>query len=267
MRNFLMAAACAPLLGLCACATTSFAPPRLKYDVSVNDISYSCAVPAGRHRILRNVQGALDLIDIYTVSYDCAARSAADGRQWFEVPSFLALVGSAAAVTFGAGENVAIAGTVASSVLNAGKAYYVPREKAGVFNRARHALACLQSEAAGIPAYLPPADAEATTRSRSRRGGGGSVSVPFELQYFMMVASRLKEVELILADRLNTMGTYDPAGVAAQIRELDEEAEAADDARARQRSRRGRVSAVDEAVLELDALRPKLDECVVRAKM
>jgi hypothetical protein len=188
------------------------------------------------------------------------------------VPSFLSLVGAAAAVAFGAGENVAVAGGVANSIFTAGKAYYVPQQKAGFLNRARHAVHCIGNESVGIAAYTIPVGDKDEGNARGRRRGGGSISLPFELQYYRMVENALRSVDTILADRLNTLGTYDPAGIASQIKTLNDEIRQAEEERkdvqeGRSRSRRTGTREAELAQLELDVLQPKLQECVVRAKM
>jgi hypothetical protein len=87
-----------------------------------------------------------------------------------------------------------------------------------------------------------------------------------------MVENALRSVDTILADRLNTLGTYDPAGIASQIKTLNDEIRQAEEERkdvqeGRSRSRRTGTREAELAQLELDVLQPKLQECVVRAKM
>ncbi len=79
------------------CTTTSFAPPKIYEDKAVAaDGTCPPSKPTGA-AIGRDVDGALQLIDNYRLSYDCAFRQLANGRQFFEVPSALALAGGAAA--------------------------------------------------------------------------------------------------------------------------------------------------------------------------
>ena len=93
-----------------------------------------------------------------------------------------------------------------------------------------------------------------------------------------MIRGALRQVAVVTAQRLSRRGTFDAAGVAAQIRTLAEE----------ERARRAAVGAatetpVDDALaarfggpvaafirniqLQLDVLQPKLDQCVLRAKI
>jgi hypothetical protein len=214
------------------------------------------------------VEGAQQLIHVFISTYRCAAHEAADGRQFFEVPSFLSLIGATAAIAFGAGEDVAVAGGIANSVFNAGKAYYVPQQKAEILDHALDALLCIQSESVGMAAFdatVPPPSGKSRFDS-----GSGSVSVKVERQYFNMVSSALFSVERVMAQRLNRAGAFDPAGVAAQIKTLDQQAAAAEtqqNAKASARFRNTGIMEAQDAILELKAIQPKLQGCVVRAKI
>ena len=108
-------------------------------------------------------------------------------------------------------------------------------------------------------------------------GGGEGDSAVFtsaEVQYYDMVKGALFSVELVAARRLMNVGTFDPAGVVAEISALNQEAtdnpvpgspEAA--AAADEESGGGATDAEDNVRLAIDALRPRLQRCVVRAKI
>jgi len=281
-RTFMLLCACS----LSACATTSFAPP----SVNVNrgdtgrEALVSCAPGGGGKPIDQDVAGALQLIDNFVDAYRCAAHAAANGRQAFEVPSFLTLVGSTAAVAFGAGSDVAIAGGIGNSVFSGAKSYYDPQAKADIFDRSLDALLCIQTEAVGIKAFDIPKAAEA------ERGGasnlltgalgeeGGVVAISSEQQYFRMVSAALMSVERVTALRLSRVGHFDPGGVQAEIEKWGKE-------RAEKEAALAAPPAPDEALvaslfgadsgtqalvqqvhLEIEALQPALQLCVTRAK-
>lgn len=195
------------------------------------------------------------LIDNFVDAYRCAAHSAGNGRQWFEVPSFLALTGAATATILGAGETVPVIAGAANQILPGGKAYYVPQQKAEIFDHALDAILCIKTEAVGVPAFSTDLEGRVLR-------DGGSVEVSFEEQYFHLVAAALLSVERAMAQRLSTVGKFDPAGVVAEIEKLKKEEDAAADA-----AGKSRIGAADFATLQLDVLQPRLQKCVVRAKM
>jgi hypothetical protein len=234
--------------------------------------------------IEQDVPGALQLIDNFVDAYRCAGHAAANGRQAFEVPSFLTLVGSAAAVAFGAGPDVAIAGGIGNSVFSGGKSYYDPEAKADIFDRSLDALLCIQTEAVGIKAFDVPKASEAERGGSTdlltgtMAEGGGTITVTSEQQYFRMVSAALMSVERVTAQRLSRVGHFDPASVQAEIEKLAkerEEAEAAQEAPSPPDAALvaslfgadpGTQALVQQVHLEIDVLRPALQQCVTRAK-
>jgi hypothetical protein len=117
----------------------------------------------------------------------------------------------------------------------------------------------------------------------SRQVPSGTIEIDVQRQYFEMVAASLFSVERVLAQRLSDAGTYDPAGIAAEFKQLTGEQQAADkdvdDATdaplagtpaaatakrvfASEAERNGKL-----AELSLDSLQPRLQQCVVRAKI
>lgn len=271
-------------LGLAACSTTtSFAPPDIQIRSRLTDTSVArdCApVPANpREQINRDVNGALSLTDNFIIGYRCAARAAADGRQPWELLSFLSLVGSGLATALGAGSDVAIIGGAGNAVFTAGRAYYAPREQAEILNDAVDALLCIQTESTGISAFTLQAAAqtERTTLASVLRVNTSSIGVTVETQYFNMVAAALMSVERVAAQRLSARGTFDAAGVAAEIERIARERREAEDRRDNPPdtssfsiygdNTRSAVSLVQDVQLDLNVLRPKLEQCATRAKV
>ena len=271
-------------IAVAGCTTTSFAPPRVDLDqvMTASSLSPDCGLTTAHGTpIPQNVAGALQLIDNYDRAYDCAQRAAANGRQAFQIPSFLALVGSTTAVAFGAGADVAIAGGAANSVFTAGSNYYAPAEQNEILLHALDAINCISEEAVGSPAYasLPAAGDEERRLQLLRDPGGGQVEITSDQRYFRMVRGALRQVAIVTGQRLSRRGTFDAAGVAAQIRTL------ADEERERRRlaeqpppteqaltnrfmsSPAGTARLMHVIQLQLDLLQPKLDQCVLRAKV
>ena len=291
--NILKIALNAATLMLPGCATTSFAPPRvdLPATMTAGSLSQDCTF-ASNGSVTTDVDGALRLIVNYIAAYRCARDVAANGRQLFQIPSFIALAGSAAAAAFGAGPDWAIAGGIANQVFTAGNNYYAPGEQAQILRNAVDAMTCINSEAVGITAMTRlqrMSDAVANpTMQALLETNSSTVRVTPERQYFNMVASALLAVENTAAQRLSRRGTFNAAGIAAQIEQLakkirDQQA-AAD--QANEASRRSTANAVqafgtssaqqavraallaemDAVDLELSVLQPKLDQCALRAQ-
>ena len=288
MKNVLMLASAATLLG--GCATTSFAPPSVNLTNvmetrgSNRSIGQSCKsfekladnkpVP-----IKESVDGARSLINNFILLYRCRAHSAANGRQIFEIPSFLTAVGTITATAFGAGSNVAIAGGSASSILNGSRNYYDPKGKADIFDSSLDALICIKMEAVGIDGFsIKKVQGEAEKNILKFETGENrfGVDVGPETQYFDLVSSSLLSVERILAQRLSAVGVFDPAGVVAEIKQLSDDIEQASSpaavADAQNKAQPLALSTAEKAtaartLLEINALKPKLQSCVVRAKL
>jgi len=288
MKNVLMLASAATLLG--GCATTSFAPPSVNLTNvmetrgSNRSIGQSCKsfekladnkpVP-----IKESVDGARSLINNFILLYRCRAHSAANGRQIFEIPSFLTAVGTITATAFGAGSNVAIAGGSAASILNGSRNYYDPKGKADIFDSSLDALICIKMEAVGIDGFsIKKVQGEAEKNILKFETGENrfGVDVGPETQYFDLVSSSLLSVERILAQRLSAVGVFDPAGVVAEIKQLSDDIEQASSpaavADAQNKAQPLALSTAEKAtaartLLEINALKPKLQSCVVRAKL
>ncbi|MBA3668354.1 MAG: hypothetical protein H0W65_11660 [Sphingomonas sp.] len=275
--------------------------------------------------IRRDTNGALLLINNYVLTYRCQRDRAAEGRQFFEVPSFLTAAAAATAAAFGAGAGVTIGAGATGAILNQGKSYYAPRDKAAVLNDGLNALLCIQNEAVGIDPYTlktlsaaqeaggtPEPGQPVPTISGAGRDGDETpqaepqVTISSQRQYFEMIRSALFSVESVVAQRLSAAGTpFDAAGVIAEVEALnkkadEEQAEAGDAATAGQAAKTAatppdsaaagvqpaaaierlisftaakaklqRLSddQVGRTVIKLRTLQPKLDKCVVRAKV
>jgi len=303
MRRLFLATCAAALSG---CATTSFAPPpvAVNYD---GDRDHSGLCRAGGSRpvtvtVQRNVAGAYSLVDTFIETYRCAAHSAANGRQAFEIPAFVATTGAALATAVGGGATYGIVGTAANAAFNAGGKYWDPKLKAGIYDHSLDALLCVKTEAVGIPAYKfdqAAAEAAEEAAASARNGQPASiVEVSAEQQYFEMVSAAAFSIERILAHRLSNMAPVDAGAVAAELRNAIDAARKAEEERKKKAGGGGgsgegsdtdpaamrgdpddpfRMLPVDEDAeepskqnmveLDLAVLKPKLDECVIRAKL
>lgn len=289
LNIFLFASVVFASLG--GCASTSFAPPPVNLtnvmETRGSNLSWSQSCRSFEKRdddrnvipIGQTVNGARALIENFVLLYRCRAHSAANGRQIFEVPSFLTAVGTVTAAAFGAPPDVSIAGGAATSILNGGKNYYNPKQKADIFDGALDALLCIKLEAIGIDAFDVKA-LDAAKRSSGQKilnfRNDSEVVVSPEAQYFDLIAGSLYSVERVLAQRLSNVGTFDPAGVVAEIEQLSKKNEEASGQQA-QTNAAAKAGVLglsgDEkkvaanAIVAINALQPKLQRCVVRAKL
>jgi hypothetical protein len=255
-KGFLLLGALSPVVQ--GCAVVSFAPPRVDMvNIHKDDGrgEWYCksrkvsdqAPAAGRDKtteITPDFNGANQLIDNFLISYRCAAREVANGRQYFEAPSLAVALGGATAAAFNAPVAVAIATGAAVAGLNSGKAYYAPREKAPILAASVDALTCIKSEAVGLENYgtsvigkaaevdpkkgldgngAPLASAEGTS--------GATVAVTASRQYFTLVEAALLSVENIAAQRLGSVGGFAPDALIGEITTLSAEATKKDEER------------------------------------
>jgi len=172
--------------------------------------------------ISNGAEDAIALTKNFIYYYRCASHSAGNGRQVFEVPSFLTLVGTATATALGAGSTVAIAGGAASATFDGAKDYYSPMEKAEIYDKALDAFICINSVATGTEPFATSADLSLNVDNEKREESEGTY-FSAERQFFELVSGGLLSVERIAADRLRRAGNYDPAGVVAQIQLLTQE--------------------------------------------
>ncbi len=211
MRQACFAIILAPVLS--ACATVSFAPPPVNLTNSVGVAGDSaCRFTEGNARVDQadSVGSTLALINNYALVYRCASHQAANGRQMFQIPSFLAALTGIAASTFGAGDNVPLAAGMTAATMNSANSYWAPTEKAVAIDAALDAVLCIRNEAVEIP-FVETSDAPAALAD------GNEVSVTAAVRYHTLVSTSLYQVERILAKRLRTAGNFDPAGLSAEL--------------------------------------------------
>jgi hypothetical protein len=318
---------------LSGCATLSFAPPivdmRDKLEAHRNQTTFNAVCTPqyvmggdGQHLMIdQNVDGALALIDNYILTYRCQRDRASEGRQYFDLPSFLSLGGGAAAAAFGAPAAIAIGTGAASAAFGSGKRYYSPVEKSKVLSDGITAMLCIHNEAVGIDGPTLEAISQVQDTSgalpdppKGKGAGSGAhdedtplgaaVSVTAERQYFNMVSTALWSVEQLMADRLRDYGKeFDMSGVQAELDKLNQEvkdkedkapdpaalgqtitgapgpASAPGEAKAESDSRSATFATaqkkatligdkrVGQTLIQLGVLKPKLDKCIVMAKV
>lgn len=306
---------------LSACTTTSFAPPATRVGhVLSREGADACDLTliaddkhGDKRKIKRNASGALKLVNNFILTYRCSARSAANGRRYFQVPSFLAAVGGAAAAALGAGSDVSIVTGAGAATFNGANGYFAPKEKANILNSALDALICIKTEAVGISAFSTQAketeendenDSGEAARSKAEdghkkhSGEDGNVDFSEERRYFEMVGGALYSVERITADRMSSAGTLNTAGMIKEIEDLAAKVKDAEKAEDNQQvdaagnktgsgaasgAEKGLAEAVAEentaktkvlralvnynTSLQLNTMQPKLQLCVLRARL
>lgn len=147
-------------LTLCGCSTFSFAPPQLDQTRKIDNVdSATCtntvATVAKGHgsedvRITPDVIGAMDLVQNFELIYSCAADEASNGRQIFEIPSYLATALGLSGSLFGLNANEVLATGASAAVLKGGQNYYSPAQKAAIIGKALRAVNCVRTESVGI---------------------------------------------------------------------------------------------------------------------
>ncbi|MGH6787692.1 MAG: hypothetical protein ACREBO_12760 [Novosphingobium sp.] len=241
-----------------------------------------------------SVESPLFLIDNYILAYGCALAEASNGRQLFQIPSHLAALTGVIGGAFGGGRDLALASGIAASTFNSGNAYWAPQDKAVIIDSAYDAILCIRTEAVGID-FIETRDAPAEVVS------GDAVELKPQWRYFGLISAALRQVDRIAATRLRASGKFDPAGLVAEIEALNKKIEEAEAAKkegeapaadpspspspsptpsgappgmgAGADNGGGTNSAVDEPAgtgsyrLELGVLQPKIQRCVVRAKL
>jgi hypothetical protein len=289
---------------LSGCASLSFAPPSVNLATRVTTTqSGSCTAAMPTQTRVDNhnsVESALFLIDNYMQAYGCALATTSNGRQMFQIPSHLAALLGVAGAAFGGSPDLALGSGIAASTFNSANGYWAPQEKASVIDSAYDAILCIRTESVGIPFIDTTIDAPAAVSD----GVGGTVSINPNWRYFGMISAALRQVDRITASRLRSIGKFDPAGLVAEIEALDKkikDAELAKQAAAdaapptpvapategatppgindgqddgggtnRAPSGAGTAGASADSImysLDLDLLQPKVQRCVVRAKL
>lgn len=246
-KALLLFGALSPILQ--GCAVYSFAPPHVNTAHVMEDRGKSpidCKFPLkpkgldADHpedpvkRVKQTFGGANHLIDNYRMTYECAQRHLANGRQHFEVPALLVAFGGATAMAFGAPTGVAIGTGAAGALLANGKSYYSPREKSRIMAASVDALYCVKNEANGLKPYATglidkaaddkqDKDAGALESAvASGSAGGGTVAVTATKQYFAMVSTALGSIQNIADQRLGSVGSYAPDALITEITTLSD---------------------------------------------
>lgn len=173
-----------------------------------------------------SIRSAVMLIDNYVVSYGCALSEASNGRQYFQLPSYLAALVGVAGGAFGGGRDLAVASGIAASTANSANGYWDPQTKAGILDHSLDAILCIKNEAVGnafVDTTLDPNKMWAF-----QNVVGPKITLPVEWRYFALVSTALAQVDRITGDRLRGVGKYDPAGLIAEIEALNEKIEEAE---------------------------------------
>lgn len=209
--TFRTLAALVAILPLAACATTSFAPPAVdtRYVVRSHDGYCKARTDQTPAEIGRDVEAAHHLIDNFVLAYRCADHELANGRRYFQIPSFLAasagLIGPALGLS---NDGVLIAGSSAAGY-NAGNSYFAPKAKAAIVSAALHAVLCVKTEAVGISYFKPTAPVAAAAA-----GAMAAASPMFTTQ----AALDVEEARLLALPR----ATMEPSQIADLQRNLIE---------------------------------------------
>jgi hypothetical protein len=255
-KGFLLLGALSPLVQ--GCSVVSFAPPRVdmvnihkddgrgEWYCKSRKVSDKAPVAVGGKvtEITPDFNGANQLIDNFLISYRCAAREVANGRQYFEAPALAVALGGATAAAFNAPVAVAIATGAAVAGLNSGKAYFAPREKAPILAASVDALTCIKSEAVGLENYgtsvigkaaeVDPKkglDGNGAPLVAAEGTSGATVAVTASRQYFTLVEAALLSVENIAAQRLGSVGGFAPDALIGEITTLSAEVNKKDEER------------------------------------
>lgn len=192
-------------LTLSGCGTYSFGPPEVSLSRSTpdQDVSEMCLAPPGGAKVTPNVDGALALVHNYIGAYRCTMRIAADGRQGWQLPGFVALVGAATASALGGGRDWAIAGGAANSMFAAGNSYYNHVEQARILQDAIDAFGCVEAEAVGVEAFAKaPAAANA---SRKKIEAEARAALPEAEARVLAAEHRLSRADALSAEAENRL--------------------------------------------------------------
>jgi hypothetical protein len=317
-------------LALGGCTTTSFAPPEIEMRHKVTGVEAgTCIVTTESGKVGEDVAGAMVLIDNVLASYHCAARDVANGRQAFEIPSFLALIAAGVGgPVYGLSRNEVLAAGAYSAVMGRANGYFAPKDKANVLFAAIDGVLCIQNASVGydyldrnaggsgdqvalagattlqkdvldvvqkkiasIEAELAvpglPADRSTALRTQlkemkdletalARQMGvmalDAGVKINPALAYFKLVKGGLYQVDRVIAKRLSDSGTFDAAGIAAELEKYNgQQREAQDDKKGfidGSKTPPSGLLSTQEALInvELDELDARIQKCVVLAK-
>jgi len=294
------------LLGGCAIYNFAPPNVDVRYAVEEGGgLNTQCRIHPNTQRVIEpDIKGASILIENFSLAYRCAARQLADGRQHFEVPALLATLGGTTAAAFGAPASVAIGTGAGVAGLNGAKSYYAPKDKLSVLVAAVDAIHCIRNASVAVDSFgstiLTAAaptrdtqaggapDARAAAAATLRDNPAGSVSITAISQYFALIQDALLAVENIVAQRLASAGAYAPDAIVNELKSIavkkdEQSADTPDNTQKKATIKaqaalvaRSVPTGVDEAskaaavtsvLLQIDKLKPQLDECIVRAKI
>jgi hypothetical protein len=319
---------------LSGCTTLSFAPPKVVTEFAMQKVDEegTCAVTGSANPITPDVSGALQLEDNFLAGYRCAARQASDGRQSFEIPSFLALVAAGVGgPLYGLSRNEVLAAGAYSGVMGRANSYYAPKENGNILRGAIDGVLCIKTASVGYDyfkdsppeakgAHLAPETSSeerviavineqlAALQAQSKPGISdgekahiearqkelsdlktdmikimaqkdikASVTIDTSRAYYELVVSALFSVDRVLEKRLSDSGSFEPAGISAELEKyVKQDVKATEDKKGflgdLQDSNKIRSLTLADAEkqlidLELDQLQARLQTCVVRAKI
>lgn len=271
--NWMIAAA---LVSLSACSTTSFAPPVVEGPGSQKTLSEG-----------------LNLLDRYTTEYRNAAAGIANGRQLFDVPAMVALVGGTTAAALGANADVAIGTGAVSALASSARQYYAPDDRADIYYDAVEAFSCIRRETLGISikttdAKMQLSGARIFIDGAKRRDGAvaadianaqtfiytlNELIIDRETQAYGMLYDAILSVENKARQRLSTKGSIaDATTIAALVMQYQKQIEdakkppPADGAAMDFLSDASAIGTSMSAwanTINLEELQPKLAQCVL----
>jgi hypothetical protein len=192
-------------LAISGCTTTSFAPPEIEMGYVMDSVQPgTCTVQAaeGASEITPDVAGANLLIDNFLAGYKCASREASNGRQSFEVPSFLALIAAGiGGPLYGFSRNEQLAAGAYSAVMGRANSYYAPKEKADLLRAAISGVTCIGNAAVGYDYF----DADAEDEGGARNAVAGTTQdeklVSLVKDQLADITARLQVAGLAAAER------------------------------------------------------------------
>ena len=179
---------------LTGCSTFSFSPPHISHQKVSTDLA-SCANSDGA-TLGTGFAGAQQLIENYRIGYRCAREEAANGRQIFQVPALLATVTGLVGPSFGLTADGTLAAGASAGFLSGAQSYYVPEDKAKLFNTAIEAVACVRTESVGVTHFHRnmPDGTQGFSFPATADDGGGSIDIDVGDQYFNAVAGALERL-------------------------------------------------------------------------
>jgi hypothetical protein len=211
-------------MALQGCATVSFATPEIPMEGRARFASHydanACAaiVDVSQSVVDRNdLSSAINLIDNYSGAYGCALQSAANGRQYFQIPSQLAALIGIASAAFGGSRDLAVGSGMAAATFNSANGYWAPQDKAKIFDSAVDAIECIRMAAVGLEPY------KLDQEQPQGLADEDAVPIPVAWRYYESIYSALSQVNRVAGSRLRETGKYDPDGLVAQIKTLTDE--------------------------------------------